>query len=175
MWVVVGALLGVTVVAILAGFHAGPHAHVVAAATGVLAAIFLVVMACTGQTAPLLFVLLGVDLSLSAAVGYGAWRSFATIAAPAGHGIGSVAARSGLPGIEASMGTALTILNPNGIVRVQGEEWSAVSVNGTIAIGSAVQVLEVDGIRLRVWGEEAADVGFGSAAGGEPDSAERAT
>jgi len=38
---------------------------------------------------------------------------------------------------------------------VDGEEWSAVCVNGRAAAGTAVQVLRVTGVRLEVWAEHA--------------------
>ena len=46
-------------------------------------------------------------------------------------------------------------LAPGGIIRIRGEEWSAISVNGTARRGSAVQVLRAVGVRLEVWGEDA--------------------
>lgn len=159
MWLIAGMLLGVVVLASLAGFHAGPHAHAVAAIAGVLAAVVLVIMAATGHDQPLLFVLLGADLSLSTAVGYGAWRALVSAPGATGAGRGDHLLHGGRWGIEASMGTALSTLDPKGIVRVRGEEWSAESVNGTIPAGTAVQVIEVDGLRLRVWGEEATAAG----------------
>jgi len=157
MWLIAGVLLGIVVVASLAGFHAGPHAHAVAAIAGVLAAVVLVIMAATGHDQPLLFVLLGADVSLSTAVGYGAWRALVSAPGATGAGHGDHPLHGGRWGIEASMGTALSTLDPKGIVRVRGEEWSAESVNGTIPAGTAVQVIEVDGLRLRVWGEEATE------------------
>jgi hypothetical protein len=45
-------------------------------------------------------------------------------------------------------------MSPDGIVRVRGENWSATSLNGEIAAGGAVQVVNVIGVRLQVWGEE---------------------
>jgi hypothetical protein len=60
---------------------------------------------------------------------------------------------SGSP--EGQLGVAVGDLTPSGIVRVHGETWSAVAVNGTVRNGSPVQVLGVDGVRLSVWGEEA--------------------
>ena len=46
-------------------------------------------------------------------------------------------------------------LVPGGIIRIRGEEWSAISVNGTARRGSPVQVLRASGVRLEVWSEEA--------------------
>lgn len=147
MWVVAGVLLGIVVVAALAGFHAGPHAHLVSAAAGVAAAVWLFVMALTGDDRPLLFVLLGADVSVSGVLGVTAWRALV-----AGEGAGP--SSSSASAIEGEMGVAVSDLDPTGIVRVRGEEWSAEAVNGTVRAGTPVQVIDVQGIRLRVWGED---------------------
>lgn len=47
-------------------------------------------------------------------------------------------------------GIARSALAPEGIVRADGEEWSAVAAGGAIAAGAAVRVLRVDGLRLIV-------------------------
>jgi membrane-bound ClpP family serine protease len=55
--------------------------------------------------------------------------------------------------LEAAEGVAVSALTPEGIVRVRGEEWSAVSVNGPVPADTKVQVLRAGGVRLEVWGE----------------------
>jgi membrane-bound ClpP family serine protease len=157
MWVVAGVLLGLVVLASLIGFHTGPHAHVVAGAAGLAAAAWLVAMAVDGRSSSLLWVLLGADLVVSAGVGVAAWSVLA-------HG---TAAGPGYPParLEAAEGVALSDLDPEGIVRVGGEQWSAVSVNGTVRRGTGVQVLRAGGVRLEVWGEETEP----PPAGGLPD------
>ncbi|MCK4176473.1 NfeD family protein [Aciditerrimonas ferrireducens] len=149
MWLVAGVLLGLVVLVALAGFHAGPHAHVLAAALGILAAAWLVVMAALGDGRTLLWVLLGADLTVSGALGTAGLAALRRdrVAAPSGPS-GSGAS------LEGAMGVALSRLAPLGVVRVAGEEWSAEAVNGTVPAGGAVQVLEVQGLRLRVWGEQ---------------------
>jgi hypothetical protein len=54
-------------------------------------------------------------------------------------------------------GVAVCDLDPDGVVQVASEEWSARSEGGTIAKGTAVRVIRVDGLRLVVEpaGEEA--------------------
>lgn len=145
MWVVAGVLLGLVVLGSLVGFHTGPHTHAVAGLVGLLAAAWLVFMALDGRAVPLLWLLLGADLAVSAGVGVAAWSA--------------LSARSGAShrtrSIEAAEGVAVSDLTPQGIVRVRGEEWSAVAVNGTVRAGARVQVLRVAGVRLEVWGEEA--------------------
>lgn len=151
MWVVAGVLLGVVVLAALAGFHAGPHAHAVSAVAGGAAAVWLVVMALTGDARPLLYVLLGADVTVSGTLGVTAYRALRGMPA----GVGPV---HDTKAIEGEMGVAVSDLDPTGVVRVRGEEWSAEAVNGPVRAGTAVQVLEVEGIRVRVWGEDTAPV-----------------
>ena len=145
MWVIVGILIGLVILSSLAGFHAGPHAHAVAAVAGVLAAGWFVVMLVDGRSAPVVGALLGADLVLAAGVGITAWKALSGRAS-AGHWVGS---------LEATHGVAVSDLAPHGVVRVGGEDWSAVAMNGTVRAGESVQVLRADGVRLEVWGEEA--------------------
>jgi membrane-bound ClpP family serine protease len=146
MWVIAGVLLGLVVLGSLIGFHAGPHVHVAAGVFGVIAAAWLVIMAVTGQSAPVLWALLSADVVVSAGIGVLAWKALSTRGTyMAGHHLGS---------LEGALGVAVGDLHPGGIVRVNGEDWSAVSVNGPVAAGTAVQVLKVAGVRLEVWGEE---------------------
>ena len=48
----------------------------------------------------------------------------------------------------------MTDMAPEGIVRVNGEQWSAVAINPPIHAGAAVHVTSRGGVRLEVWGEE---------------------
>lgn len=145
MWIVAGVLLGSVVLASVAGFHAGPHAHVVAAVVGVLAAGWLVLMAATGYAAPVLWVLLSADLVIASGIGVMGWVNLTrTDTRALGPRIGQ---------LEGEEGVAVSDLTPEGIVRVRGEQWSAESVNGTFPAGSRVQVLRAKGVRLEVWGE----------------------
>lgn len=158
MWVVAGVLLGLVVLGALAGLHFGPHAHLVTAVLGVLAAAWLVAMLALGQTRPILYVLLGADLALSLGVGAAARRALRD-------------RNRAIPSrrrLEAAPGVALSALAPEGIVRVRGETWSARSANGNVAAGEAVQVIGVDGLRLEVWGEGRPP---DSGGGGNADSA----
>lgn len=148
MWIVAGVLIGLMVVASLVSFHAGPHLHLAAAAIGLLAAAWFVLMAADGRTAPVLWALLGIDLVVSAgvaAVAVGGLRHAAVSHdAPVQH----------LSSIERAEGVAVSDLASEGIVRVHGEEWTAVSVNGAVRAGSRVQVLRTAGVHLEVRGEE---------------------
>jgi membrane-bound ClpP family serine protease len=48
---------------------------------------------------------------------------------------------------------AVTELTPEGTVRVRGETWSAESMSGRVPMGAPVHVMEIDGLRLRVWSD----------------------
>jgi len=165
MWVIAGVLLGLVVLAAILGFHAGPHVHLAAGLLGVVAAVWLVVMVVTGRSVAVLSFLLALDLVLSAGTGILAWRGLrARGATTVGHRLLS---------LDGAEGVALGPLDPEGIVRVGGEDWSAVSLNGPVPAGRRVQVIGADRVRLEVWGEEADD-GTGPAplapAAGDPQA-----
>jgi membrane-bound ClpP family serine protease len=149
MWAIAGVLLGLVVLASLIGFHVGPHAHLAAGVLGALAAAWLIVMAVDGRTAPVLWALLSADVVVSAGVGTLAWKGLTTRGA-------NVADRH-LVSPVGSHGVAVGELGPEGIVRVNGENWTAVSLNGKVRAGSPVDVLRVAGVRLEVWGDEQLD------------------
>jgi membrane-bound ClpP family serine protease len=149
MWVVAGVLIGLVLLVSLVGFHSGPHAHVVAAAAGFLAAAWFVLMAVDGHSAPVLWALLSADLVVSVGVGIMAWSGLKHAS------LGGGTAVQHLSSIESAEGVAVSDLSSEGIVRVHGEEWTAVSVNGTVRAGSRVQVLRAAGVHLEVWGEDA--------------------
>ncbi|MGA2520461.1 MAG: NfeD family protein [Acidimicrobiales bacterium] len=147
MWVIAGVLLGLVVLASLVGFHAGPHVHGAAGVLGLVAAAWLIVMAVDGKSLPILLGLLTADLVVSAGVGVLAWKALTTPAPTGSNRVG------GIP--QGAEGVALGDLSPGGVVRVNGEEWSATSMNGFVRAGARVQVIGGRGVRLEVWGEEA--------------------
>jgi len=59
---------------------------------------------------------------------------------------------SGAAGLIGQQGVALTELAPRGLVRLRGEEWTAEALDpeGPIPRGSAVEVVEVKGVTLKV-------------------------
>lgn len=146
MWVGVGILLGLVVVATVLGFHFGPHGHVAGVVLGAAAAIWLLVMAATGESRPILWVLLGADVAISGGLGALAWNGLRF-----GAHEGGGRAHLSVVGAE---GVTVTALEPSGIVRVRGENWSATSMNGTVPAGAPVQVIESTGVRLSVWAED---------------------
>jgi membrane-bound ClpP family serine protease len=151
MWIVAGVLLGLVVLTALVGFHSGPHLHAAAGAIGAAAAAWLVLMALDGRTSSVLWVLLSADVVASSGLGVMAWYGLS----PRHAG----AAGRGVARLEGAEAVAVGELAPEGIVRAGGEEWSAVSLNGTVPAGGRVQVVRVKGVHLEVWGEDAPSAG----------------
>ncbi len=144
MWVLAGVLIGLALAAALAGFHLGPHVHVAAGVVGVVAAIWLLVMVIQGQSTATLWALLIAMLIVAAgavAIGWYGLKARGTITYHPER-------------VEGAEGVAVVDLDPDGLVRVRGEQWSATSVNGIARAGTRVQVLRVSGLRLEVWAEE---------------------
>lgn len=159
MLVVTVALLVAVVVLLLAGLHTGPHGLAVSGAIGFAAAIALalgfVALAQDGVAA-FSWVVIGGTVALSVgAIGAGA-RSLGKLSGHAGGGTESGA-------LWGADGVAVTDLTPLGAVRVRGETWSAESLSGSLPVGSAVHVVEVDGLRLRVWSDVVVGTELGDA------------
>jgi membrane-bound ClpP family serine protease len=146
MWTIVLVLLGVALVCAVAGFHIGPHAHALAGVFGLVASIWLVLMAIDGHSTPLLWSVLGGDLVVAGGLGTLAWKGLTTSSRQASHRDSRM--------LEGLSGTAVTELRPDGVVRVNGETWSATSRNGNFPSGAQVQVILASGVRLEVWGED---------------------
>ncbi len=144
MWFLAGALLGVVGLASILGFHLGHHAHAIAAVAGVAAAGVLIAIVATGNTGGLVLTLLAADVVVTAGVGTMAWRGFADPRLRAGSTPHSVVGKEGV---------AVGALDPTGVVRVRGENWTATSLNGHVEDGARVQVIGTEGIRLNVWAE----------------------
>jgi membrane-bound ClpP family serine protease len=144
MWFLAGALLGVVGIASILGFHIGHHAHAIAAAAGVAAAGVLIGIIASGNTGGLVFTLLSADVVVTAGVGTMAWRALKDPRLRAGASAHSVVGKEGV---------AVDVLDPAGIVRVRGENWSATSLNGRVEAGERIQVIGTEGIRLTVWAE----------------------
>ncbi len=151
MWAVAGALLAAFVLLSVAGALAGPHLHVGAAIAGVAAAVALLVVALAEANGDLAWALFGIDLAASAAIGLSAWNGLRHL-----HHLGDHALEAAPPppGLVGCLGEAVSALGPEGIVRVRGEQWTAVSMNGRAPARARVQVIGVDGLRLQVWNEE---------------------
>jgi len=151
MWAIAGVLLGLVTLSSIVGFHTGPHSHVFASVLGAVTAIWLLAMALGGQAAPLLWVLLSADVVVTAGVGAAAYQGIRSE-----RTLGRGKSATSLSGAE---GIAVTALDPQGLVRVRGETWSATCVNGSVPIGGRVQVIEADRVRLHVWAEDGEGIG----------------
>ena len=57
---------------------------------------------------------------------------------------------TGIEGLIGEIGESISLLNPEGTVRVHGEIWLAESASGKIAKGERVRVLEIQNLKLRV-------------------------
>jgi membrane-bound ClpP family serine protease len=150
MWIVAGVLLGLVVLVSLVGFHTGPHTHVAAGALGVLAALWLILMAADGRSSSVLWALLSADAVLSGGIGVMAWYGLVE---------GAGAERDHAPpSIVGAEGTVVSALSPEGVVRAGGEEWTAVSLNGPVPVGARVQVVRRTGVRIEVWRDDLDEV-----------------
>jgi membrane-bound ClpP family serine protease len=148
MWAIAGVLLGIAIVAGIAGFHFGPHAHAVATVAGAATAIVLVTLAFTGHAQPLLFVLLGADVAVTGGLSMIAVKGFSSRAE---------LARPPTEHVAGAFATALDTLDPDGTVRLNGEIWSATALNPPIEAGSSVHVVRRVSLRLEVWADTGDD------------------
>ncbi len=57
---------------------------------------------------------------------------------------------AGLPSMVGTLGRAVSALGPEGMVKIKGELWGAVSRGGDIAAGAAIRVVGEDGLKLVV-------------------------
>jgi membrane-bound serine protease (ClpP class) len=90
-----------------------------------------------------------VSTELVVIVGVAMGAFFAFIVAKA---VGSLRRKptTGAEGLVGRNGTARTRLDPDGMVYVRGELWTALSAGGPVEAGQTVTVVEVDGFRLVV-------------------------
>jgi len=57
---------------------------------------------------------------------------------------------TGAEGLIGDRGDVIETLNPEGMVRVNGEIWNAESLSGTIEKGIRIQVIKINGLKLFV-------------------------
>ncbi len=165
MGLVALAVMVVVAVVVVAGVHTGPHGLVAAGTLGTAASVGFVVgiiaLAPAGSRTSIAWVLLAITAVISA----GALLAGAA-ALPALRRRQPALGPSQLWGAD---GVALSDLTPMGTVRVRGETWTAESVSGQLPAGAGIHVMEVEGLRLRVWSDAAIVVGFQ----GTPEDEER--
>jgi membrane-bound serine protease (ClpP class) len=118
--------------------------HGVLTVGGVIAFIFGAVLL-TERTAPVLAISIRLIVAMAALL-----AGFMFFAVGAGVRAQRAPPRSGGARLLGAVGVARSPLDPEGIVHVQGELWSAVAAEGPIAEGQPVRVVGQDGLRLRV-------------------------
>jgi membrane-bound serine protease (ClpP class) len=57
---------------------------------------------------------------------------------------------NGPEGMPGTTGKTVTPLNPQGLVRLKGENWQAVSMEGDMAAGQKVIVVSIEGLLVKV-------------------------
>lgn len=119
-------------------------AHGVLTVGGVIAFVFGSILL-TQRQAPILQISLRLILAVAALL-----AGFFLFAVSAGVRAQRAKPRSGDERLVDATGTARTRIDPEGMVHVHGEMWSAISVAGPIDNGQAVRVVGLDGLRLRV-------------------------
>ena len=94
---------------------------------------------------------LGIRIPLAGLIALmAAWGAFSVIT----YRMGSRALKRkpvvGLPGMVSSKGKVVSPLAPDGVVRIKGELWEAISEEGSINTGEKVTVVGQDGLKLVV-------------------------
>jgi membrane-bound serine protease (ClpP class) len=150
------SILVVVAVGVAVGVHTGPHGLVAAGVLGIAASIGFVVgvlaLAPAGSRPALAWVLLAGTAFVSAAA-----LVAGAVSLPALRRRQPAVAPGRLWGAE---GVAVTDLTPVGTVRVRGENWTAESLCGRLPAGATIEVMEVEGLRLRVWSDASAAAGL---------------
>ena len=123
--------------------------HGVLTVGGVLSFIFGAILL-TSRQAP--FLRISLQLILGVAAGLAAFFLFAV---GAGMRAQRAVVRSGAEGLIGAVGVARTPLDPDGMVYVRGEMWTARAEGRRIDEGERVQVIGVEGLTVHVRPEEA--------------------
>jgi membrane-bound serine protease (ClpP class) len=118
--------------------------HGVLTVGGVIAFVFGAILL-TERQAPVLQISLRLIIAVAVLL-----AGFFLFAVGAGVRAQRAAPRSGGARLMDAIGITRSRLDPDGTVHVQGEEWSAVAVNGPIESGQRVRVVGVEGLRVRV-------------------------
>ncbi|MGQ0551071.1 MAG: NfeD family protein [Armatimonadota bacterium] len=118
--------------------------HGVLTVGGVIAFIFGAILL-TERQAPVLQISLRLIIGVAAVL-----AGFFLFAVGAGIRAQKGVAHVGGERLAGAVGIARSRLDPEGVVHVQGEMWTAVAVDGPIDDGQPVRVVALDGLRLRV-------------------------
>ena len=141
-------LIGFSLILFIADIKVPSHGILTA---GGIASFVLGSLLLTERQAPFLRISLTLILTMAALT-----TAFFGFAVGAGLRAQRQKVQTGREGLVGAVGVARSQLGPEGTVSVQGEIWTAESVDGVIPAGSRVRVTQVDGLRLRVKKEEAA-------------------
>jgi membrane-bound ClpP family serine protease len=143
---IVGTILAVAVVGVIvAGFHAGGHGLFVPIPVLVLAAVWAIMVSSGDAKTALAWVL--------AALAFGGALLIAVLLVPVIASTRTAATPLGSAALLGASGTAVTVMSPTGIARVNNETWTAESLSGSLPAGAPVHVARVEGLRLLVWSE----------------------
>ena len=140
-------LIGFSLILFIADIKVPSHGILTA---GGIASFVLGSLLLTERQAPFLRISLTLILTMAALT-----TAFFGFAVGAGLRAQRQKVQTGREGLVGAVGVARSQLGPEGTVLVQGEIWTAESVDGVIPAGSRVRVTQVDGLRLRVKKEEA--------------------
>lgn len=142
------ALIGLAVLLFLTDLFLPGHG--ILTAGGVISFILGAILLTSNQEP---YLRTSVELAVAIALLSGAFFLFAV-----GAGLRAQRRRptTGREALVGALGEARSDLAPNGVVFVQGELWTAESVNGLIPAGTRVRVVDVEGLRLKVQKEESA-------------------
>lgn len=149
MGLVALAILVVVAVGIGVGVHTGPHGLLASGVVGILASVAFVVIAVEAVSASsrtsIAWALLGATafVSVTALVA-------GAVALPA---LRRRQADVGANRLLGAPGVVVKDLDPVGTVRVRGETWTAESLSGPLREGTAVEVVEIEGLHLKVWSD----------------------
>ena len=141
-------LIGFSVILFIADIKVPSHGILT---SGGIIAFVLGSLLLTEHQAPFLRISLTLILAMAALT-----AGFFAVAVGAGLRAQKQRIQTGREGLVGAIGVARSELSPEGTVFVQGELWSAESVDGVIPAGSRVRVTRIDGLRLQVKKEEAA-------------------
>jgi membrane-bound serine protease (ClpP class) len=118
--------------------------HGVLTVGGVIAFVFGAILL-TERQAPILQISIRLIITVAVLL-----AGFFLFAVSAGIRAQKAAPRSGGESLVGVVGVARSRLDPEGMVHVQGEMWTATAVGGPIDDGQPVRVVAVDGLRVRV-------------------------
>jgi membrane-bound ClpP family serine protease len=146
VWLVGAVVVMLVASATATGAHAGPHGLLGVALGWAAAIAWLVIAIGVGGMSGVSWVLAGFAAAVSAvsiALAVPALRTRQLPPPP------DRVPAAGEPG------RSVTELDPVGVVQVKGESWTAESVNGRVPPGAEVRVVSSEGVKLRVWSDQA--------------------